>query len=105
MTVRTDIEEKAIKILERYPVSKAAFFGSILSEEFKSTSDIDMLIEFFPDTLGIEYFGLKVDLEDEFNRSVDLITYNALSGAEPRFKTEVERNSYVFYNRTNAQYS
>jgi predicted nucleotidyltransferase len=85
-------------------VSKAAFFGSVLSERFQSNSDIDILVEFLPGTLGLEFFSLKVDLEDEFNRSVDLITYNALSGAKPRFKNEVERNAYVFYDRTNAQY-
>jgi predicted nucleotidyltransferase len=102
---QNEIEEKTIKILERYPVSKAAFFGSVLSESFKNTSDIDMLVEFLPNSSGLDFFGLKVDLEDEFNRPVDLITYNALSGAKPGFKNEVERSAYVFYIRTNVQHS
>ncbi len=105
MILQNEIEEKTIKILERYPVSKAAFFGSVLSERFQNTSDIDMLVEFIPGTPGLEFFGLKVDLEDEFDRPVDLITYKALSGAKPGFKNAVERDAYVFYIRTDAQYT
>jgi predicted nucleotidyltransferase len=44
MTIE-EIKGKAILILERYGVKKAAIFGSLVQGESKSGSDVDILVE------------------------------------------------------------
>ena len=61
------------------------------------SSDIDMLVELMPNTPGLDFFGLRVDLEEAFGCSVDLITWNALSKAKPNFKRSVESEAKMIY--------
>lgn len=93
------IEAKTCEILKRYPVKKAAFFGSVLSDSFNENSDVDIIIEFAPNTPGIEFFGLKVDLEEELGRSVDLMTFGALNKSDSEIKFEIEKGAYIFYGK------
>jgi len=96
------IESTACNILSLYPVKKAAFFGSAARGEITEKSDIDILVEFFPDTRGILFFGLHTDLEEAFSRRVDLITYDALyTEAKPGFKENVLRDARIIYEREN----
>ena len=62
-------------------------------------SDIDMLVEFLPNTHGLEFFGLRVDLEEAFGRTVDLVTFNALSKSKPSFKQNVEQDAQIIYEQ------
>jgi len=93
------LEATACKILKQYPVKRAAFFGSAARQDMREASDIDMLVEFLPDTRGLEFFGLRLDLEEALGRPVDLITWNALSKAKPVFKKNVEREARLIYGQ------
>ena len=92
-----NIDAIACKVLEQYPIKRAALFGSAARGDMHSHSDIDMLVEFLPGTPGLEFFGLRVDLEEAFDRNVDLITFNALQKAKPDFAQAVEREARVIY--------
>jgi predicted nucleotidyltransferase len=92
-----ELEAIARGVLVQYPVKRAAFFGSAARKDMSETSDIDMLVEFLPDTRGLEFFGLRVDLEEAFGRSVDLITWNALSKSKPSFKQNVDSEARLIY--------
>jgi len=91
------LELIAREVLGQYPVKRAAFFGSAARKDMSETSDIDMLVEFLPNTRGLDFFGLRVDLEEAFGRSVDLITWNALSKSKPSFKQNVESEAMLIY--------
>jgi predicted nucleotidyltransferase len=60
----------------RDAVRELALFGSVLGQDFASTSDVDVVAEFAPPT-GIsaarQYFDFKRDLESLLERSVDLV--------------------------------
>jgi predicted nucleotidyltransferase len=99
ITTREEIERKASEILQRYPVKKAALFGSVARGDFTNESDVDMIVEFFPVSIGLEFAGLMLDLEDALGRSVDLITYDSLKEAKMGFRLNVEEDAYVFYER------
>ena len=92
-----NVEAIAREILTQYPIKRAALFGSAAREDMSETSDIDMLVEFLPNTRGLEFFGLRVDLEEALGRSVDLITWNALSKSKPSFKQSVENEARLIY--------
>ena len=87
------------EILVKYPVKRAALFGSVARGETTGSSDVDMLVEFLPNTRGLDFFGLCLDLEEALGRSVDLITWNALFKAKPSFRQNVESEARLIYER------
>jgi predicted nucleotidyltransferase len=95
---KNEIETVVSKILRRYPVKKAALFGSSVREDFTDESDIDIIVEFSGpiDWLGA---GLLLDLEEALGRSVDMITYDSLSESKERFREHVEAEASVFYEQ------
>lgn len=42
-------EEKVAEICRRYQVRELALFGSVLRDDFREDSDIDILVEYEPD--------------------------------------------------------
>ena len=70
--------EKALEILQKNGIKRAAFFGSIVRGEMTDESDIDILIEFEGRKSLLDLAGLKLDLEDALERRVDLLTYRSL---------------------------
>lgn len=56
-------------------ITELALFGSILRDDFRPDSDIDILVTFSPDcTIDLMGFvQLEYDLEDWLNREVDLV--------------------------------
>jgi predicted nucleotidyltransferase len=96
----TDIESSALDILKQYPVKRAALFGSAARGAINEQSDLDLLVEFMPDTRGIMFFSLHTDLEQKCGRSVDLLTFEALEReARGYFKENVMREMRVIYER------
>jgi uncharacterized protein len=72
-------------LLREYFVNKIGLFGSYVREEQTEKSDIDILVE-FTRPVGFEFIELKDYLESLFNKSVDLVTANAL---KPYMKQEI----------------
>lgn len=73
-------------------------FGSVCTDKFNDTSDIDILISF--KDISIEkytdnYFDLHYRLEKLFNRKIDLLTENSLSN--PYFIASVEETKQLLY--------
>ncbi|MCL2874634.1 MAG: nucleotidyltransferase domain-containing protein [Defluviitaleaceae bacterium] len=91
------LEALACEVLKQYPIKRAALFGSAARRDITELSDIDMIIEFQPNSRGLDFFGLRVDLEEALGRSVDLITWNALSKAKINFKQNVENEARLIY--------
>lgn len=80
----------------RYHIRRLAIFGSVLREDFSPKSDIDMLVEFEPETrLGLMTFiGIQEELSELFQRPVDLVTSE---GLKPMIKQEVLDSAKVIY--------
>ena len=68
---------KAVKPLlrKRYGVKRLALFGSAVRDDFKETSDVDILVE-LEKPLGLEFVELGEFLSKVLNRKVDLVTPN-----------------------------
>ena len=77
-------------------IRKLSLYGSILREDFKPESDIDMLVEFEPDfRIGlISLAGLELELSEMLERKVDLRTPAELSRY---FRDEVIKTAEVQY--------
>lgn len=71
------IKPRIIKILKKYKIKRAGIFGSYVRGEQKKNSDIDILIEPVKG-MGFGFVGVKLELEDELGRKIDLITYKGI---------------------------
>ncbi len=93
-------KEKLSEICKRYKIIELALFGSALREDFTNKSDIDLLVEFMPDS-GITLFNI-VDLKDEFEklfgRDVDIVPKNAVKKSRNYLrKNAILKNYKVIY--------
>jgi uncharacterized protein len=65
----------------RHHISSLSFFGSVLREDFRPDSDVDVMVEFEPGyTPGFAF----IDIQDELSqmlggRKVDLVTPKAIN--------------------------
>jgi predicted nucleotidyltransferase len=90
-------EAEIAGLCRRSGIRKIALFGSVLTDRFSDSSDIDVLVEFQPRrTVG--FFGLA-EIERELSqllggRRVDLRTPMDLSR---HFREEVVRDALVVY--------
>jgi len=90
-------EAEIAQICQRNGIRKLALFGSVLTDRFSDSSDIDILVEFQPQE-RVGFFRLA-DMENELRqvlggRKVDLRTPMDLSR---HFREEVVRNARVVY--------
>ena len=66
MAARLQIDRGRIsELCRRYGIRKLSFFGSVLREDFRADSDVDVLVEFRP---GARTGFVIVDIEDELTQ-------------------------------------
>jgi len=72
--------EKISAFCRKWKISEFALFGSVLRNDFRSDSDVDVLIAFAKDADWTLYD--RIDMADElkeiFGREVDLVTKKSL---------------------------
>ena len=68
-------KETIEKFCKKWKITEFALFGSVLREDFRPDSDVDVLVTFSPDSdWGIEHLlDMKEELEALFGRAVDLV--------------------------------
>lgn len=79
----------------RNRIRRLALFGSILRDDFRPDSDVDVLVEFEPGVrVGLAFFGMQEELSVLFGRQVDLNTPGSLS---KYFRDEVLQEARELY--------
>ena len=88
-------QERVNAFCRRNGNRRLALFGSILRDDFRPESDIDVLVEFEPGTrVGLRFFELERELSEILGRKVDLNTPGFLS---PYFRDRVLSEAEVQY--------
>ncbi|MCD6178740.1 MAG: nucleotidyltransferase domain-containing protein [Bacteroidales bacterium] len=74
---------------KEYHLKRIGVFGSIARNEQNENSDIDLIVEFKKDTADLYLIKqlIKRDLEEKFNRSVDICREKYL---KPYFKKQIQ---------------
>ena len=85
-------------LCDTYHVDKLYAFGSILTNKFNESSDIDLLVKF--QTIDLlkysdNYYNFKFSLEDLFHRPVDLLEEQALKN--PYLKQSIDESKELIY--------
>ncbi|TVQ51886.1 MAG: nucleotidyltransferase [Spirulina sp. DLM2.Bin59] len=99
----TTIDLPLAKIAEfchQWQVTELALFGSVLRDDFRPDSDIDIMVEFHPDahptfsTLD----QMEAQLKTIFNREVDLITRQGIQTSRNYLRRhEILSSAQVIY--------
>ncbi|MCA0387535.1 MAG: nucleotidyltransferase domain-containing protein [Bacteroidetes bacterium] len=80
-------------LCQKWKVKQLSFFGSVIRNDFNSSSDIDILIEFQPEAIVTlsKFERIRLDFERFFNRKVDLVSKRAVINS----RNAVRRNSVL----------
>lgn len=79
----------------RHHIRRLSVFGSILRDDFRPDSDVDVLVEFQPGhTPGWEVVDLEEELGRLFGRRVDLVNPKYLN---PRLRDTILGSAVVQY--------
>ena len=82
---------------QRHHIRKLALFGSVLRDDFAPDSDIDVLVEFEPETVvGLKLIHIQDELSTLLGREVDLNTAGFLS---QHFRDSALKSAHVIYER------
>ena len=79
MTVHLEVPHHAIAAFcRRNHIRRLAFFGSVVRDDFRPDSDVDVLVEFETGhTPGLAFFSMQDELSELLGRVVDLNTPNS----------------------------
>jgi uncharacterized protein len=79
LPIKIDVQRIA-EFCHRWKIKELALFGSVLREDFRPDSDLDVLVSFGPG--GGITFDNRVEMQDElagiFGRQVDLVEREAI---------------------------
>jgi predicted nucleotidyltransferase len=98
-TAQIDIPMDRIReFCKRWRIREFALFGSVLRDDFRPDSDVDVLVSFEPNDPWDYWVGwpeMIDELEDIFGRKVDFVEKEALSN--PIRRDEILRTRQVVY--------
>jgi uncharacterized protein len=92
--------EKIVEFCDRWQVAEIALFGSVLRNDFRPDSDIDVMVQFHPDahptfsTLD----RMETELKSIFHRDIDLITRQGIETSRNYLRRqEILSSAQVIY--------
>lgn len=90
-------EDALTEFCRRNRIQRLALFGSVLRQDFRPDSDVDVLVEFARgERVGLIRLGtIEAELSDLLGRTVDLSLAKSLS---PDFREEVLREAKTIYD-------
>ncbi len=81
MPLKISIDRASVAdFCRRHHIRRLALFGSVLRDDFRPHSDVDVLVEFEPGhTPGLAFFRMQREFSEIVGRKVDLNTPQDLS--------------------------
>jgi predicted nucleotidyltransferase len=103
MYIKDQIERRIDEfhiLCQKHKVKKLFLFGSALTGKFNiQTSDLDFLVEidsFDPIERGENLIALWANLEDFFQRKIDLLTHSSISN--PYLRKSIDATKQLIYD-------
>lgn len=88
---------------QKWQITELALFGSVLREDFRSDSDVDMLVRFVPRapwTL-LDLINMENELADLIGRDVDLVEKRAIEKSDNWVRrSEILSTAQTIYSQT-----
>ena len=92
------VEDEIADFCRKYHIRKLSLFGSVLRDDFRPDSDVDVLVEYEPGHVPgfISLSRIRRELSAILGRDADLRTPASLSDF---FRDKVEANAVLIYER------
>jgi len=90
--------EKIKALCSKHKVSRLFVFGSVLTERYNQSSDIDFVVDFSDVDIynyADNYFDLKTSLENLLNRQIDLLEEKAINN--PYLRKSIDSSKKLIY--------
>ena len=87
-------------LCDRHKVARLFVFGSVLTDTFKTSSDIDLMVDFSGVDLynyADNYFDLKESLENLLNHPIDLLEEKAVNN--PYLRQSIDSSKRMIYGQ------
>lgn len=85
------------RYLQDKPVIREYAFGSYAIDKANVQSDLDLLVELdYSQPIGLQFVGIRLDLEDRLWKAIDLVSINGLS---PRIRPFIDNDKQLIYER------
>ena len=77
-------KEKIADFCRKWKILELSLFGSVLRDDFRPDSDVDVLVAFSPDAEWslLDHMAMEEELSAIFGRKVDLVSRRALERSE-----------------------
>jgi predicted nucleotidyltransferase len=85
MQPKVPIERERLEdFCRRWGIGELSLFGSVLRDDFRPDSDIDVLVTFTPESKPnlFDLVAMKEELEQVFGRRVDLVTRQGIESSK-----------------------
>lgn len=95
MTERSNIlsylEANKERLMREYHLTKIGLFGSFSREDHNEASDIDLVVEFEPETQDLYFLkqNLRKEIQQKFKRPVDICR---LKYIKPIFRSQIHQD-------------
>jgi predicted nucleotidyltransferase len=87
-------------LCSKHKVARLFVFGSVLSDRFKKSSDIDFIVDFQEIDIydyADNYFDLKFSLENILKRNIDLLEDKAINN--PYLRQSIDSSKQLLYGQ------
>ncbi len=88
------------RLCDRYNIKALFAFGSVTNDKFNADSDIDLLVDIDiddPIEYADNYFGFKFQLQELFNRELDVLEQKAITN--PLLRQKIDQSKVLVYAR------
>lgn len=85
MSIQVGLDrERIAEFCRKWKVLELSLFGSVLREDFRPDSDIDVLVSLAPDAKWsiLDLVAMQFELEEICGRSVDLVTRRGIERSQ-----------------------
>jgi hypothetical protein len=101
MKSHIDIPKKEVATFcQRWRIDELALFGSVLRDDFRPDSDIDILVQFNPESHHtlFDMVRMKEELQHIFGRDVDLVSRRGIEASRNNLrKNAILKSAEVIY--------
>ena len=86
MAIKNSLAAIKPELQHRFFVNSIGLFGSVVRDDFKASSDIDIIVD-FTKPVGIEFVDLANFIESKLNKKIDLVSRN---GVKKKYFEQIE---------------
>ena len=94
--------DRIAEFCRRNRIRRLALYGSVLRDDFRPESDVDVLVEFEPGArVGLAFFGMEDELSNILGRRVDMSTFEGVEGSRNwLLRAEILDTAELVYEQT-----